>query len=139
MSDNGAEIFGVHVQAATGFANVFINSVILANGAGAVAILALIGSIWDNQSGLSEVGPVAVTALKIMAAGVTGGIVCAGLSYLSQYCFGRADVDAPMIFIGPWNRAGNRLQIAAIILGALALVSFPVGSWVGLSALSNAL
>lgn len=138
MSDSGTEIFNTHVQAVTGFANVFINSVILANGTGAVAILALLGSIWDNQGALLEVGPVAVRALQIMAAGVTSGMLCAGLSYLSQYCFSRADLDAPATFIGPWGRAGNRLQVAAIILGGLALVSFPIGSCVGLSALSDA-
>jgi hypothetical protein len=131
--------FNVHAQAVFGFANVTINSLILANSAAAGALLAFLATLWGSPV-LKAVAPDASVSLWTFAIGVTASMLCGAASYFAQLGYGQVSVEGEW---DPgdrwWIRFGLFFHGIAIATGLVGLVSFPVGAWTGLSALSHAI
>lgn len=127
--------FNIHTQAVVGFANVAINSLIVANTAAAGAVLAFLAVLWGNPA-FAQVAVIAIGSLKAFAIGTTCAMSCSALSYFAQYCYSRVDItgDDQQSNLR-YHRVGRGFHVVAIVFGLIALGSFPYGAWQGLSSL----
>jgi len=132
------ELFTAHIGAIAGFAGVTINSIILANGAAAGAVLAFVAPLWGKPEAKLVAGP-ALHSVGAFVIGVTAAMLCGVASYLAQYCYGRQDL-APDNSRRKrnYNRVGMGFHVVALAAGLAGVAAFAVGAIDGLEALALA-
>lgn len=132
--DRRTQIFIAHLQVIVEFASQAIKSIILANSAGAGAVLAFLATMWQSP-GVEQVAGPALRCVTIFAAGVFAAIVCATVSYLAQYCYSQSESREGRSAWWYWGIGFHLVALAAGIIGAL---SFAFGALEGIDALEAA-
>lgn len=130
-----AELFSAHLAAVTSFGSVATRSVILANGAGAAAVLTMLGTAADTTYFARILDP-AIEALWSFVLGAAAGVFTAFSSYFSQHCYGLGDIKR---FDGnswkPIYTIGTVGQVLAIMCAIYSLYGFIDGAAHGVDVL----
>jgi len=95
-----------------------LKSALLINGGAAVAMLAFVGSVWEESLALCTVIYLLV-AMGLFVVGVLLGAIASGLTYLAQRAYAQER-----------EKAGNRLNVAIITCVVVAYALFLLGSFV---------
>lgn len=131
-------VFATHLAAVTDFAALAIKSIILGNGAAAVAVLAFLGAVWGKPEA-PAVASQAIESIKIFGAGVFAAMLSGAFSYFAQYSYSKADLaDEKSRAPKNWIRFGASCHVVAVISALLGVLSFAYGAWVSIEALSEA-
>ena len=94
-----------------------LKSVILVNGAAAVALLAFLGHIWGTSDAALNVAVKAGESLGWFVAGTGAGVAAAGLAYITQ-----------VVFQEVGQRLGNIVRVFVVALGIVGLIDFAIGA-----------
>ena len=126
-----AQIIAQGIAAVVELAKTTINSLVLANGGAAIAILAFMGQVRADAKGADAERSMLVLSLAAFTAGVAITLIAAGLTYLSNYRWMEAyQVDGPGAE-GPLWRKMRRLRRAAFVSASLGVIVFVVGIALG--------
>jgi hypothetical protein len=132
--------FNTHMTMVANFASLAINSIILANGAAAGGILAMLGAMWGDEA-ITKVLPPALRSLEIFAYGAFGAIVAASFSYCAQYFYAHANfnsINEKYDRHNLLNRIAIVFHVVALLAAVAGVASFIVGSLWGIEALQGA-
>lgn len=99
------------------FAILALKSIILVNGAAAVALLAFLAQIWGEKSA-TAVAAAAGSSLGGFVIGTACGVAAAAFSYFAQ-----------ALYLEHSQRWGAVARWVAIGLGAAGMVAFALGAW----------
>ncbi len=99
------------------YGNLALKSVILVNGAAAVALLAFLGHIWGTNDATLNVAVKAGESLGWFVAGTCVGVAAAGMAYVAQ-----------VVFLEVGQRPGNIARVFVVALGIVGLVDFAIGA-----------
>jgi hypothetical protein len=112
-------------------AQVTIQSVILMNGGAAVSVLAFVGALAGKGEAHMERFQGVFDSLALFAAGVATGVICASLSYLTNYCVAMSAARQEKIWEFPWSRqtaASRNWAAGATTFRSLAFIVW-FGAW----------
>ena len=114
-----------------------IRTAVLVNGGAAVALLAFVGGlVGQGKLDFAHLRGIA-SSLQIFAYGVAAALMCAMLSYVTNYCIGNESALRERAWDHPWTRetpVSKRwrkraiwFHASAILAGGASLVAFLIG------------
>ena len=106
---------------------VALRTVILINGAAAVAVLAFLGQIWDPAEGARELIPPMLAALSWFVSAVIAGGIATGLAYITQLLYTIAfqrerDEKSNVTAFRRWGVGCHGITTALVAFGYLAFL-----------------
>jgi len=125
------QIVAQGIAAVVELARTTINSLVLANGGAAIAILAFMGQVRIDEKAAVATRSMLVLSLAAFTVGVAITLIAAGLSYLSNCRWMEAyQIDGPGAE-GPLWRKSRALNRWAVSLAAMGVLLFMVGMALG--------
>lgn len=107
-------------KAIVDFALAAIRGLIIVNGGAIIALLALLGHLWDQDAASAQAVIRAIRpALYCFVAGTGGGVLTAALAYLSQVLFQE---------LGSRRWLGEVFRVPALVVAMGSLVAFTLGA-----------
>lgn len=133
-----AQVFAANLTAVCGFANLAINSIILANSTAAGAVLVFIASLWAKPEAAAVFSP-ASWCVRVFAIGAGAGILAAGFSYFTQYLYQVLDTPNPSSTVRKAALWGAIIcHVVAVAAALSGIAAFVVGAWFGTVELAGA-
>jgi hypothetical protein len=126
-----AQIIAQGIGAVVELAKTTINSLVLANGGAAIALLSLISQTKGDGSAPQGERSLLVLSLSAFTIGVAITLIAAGLTYLSNYRWLEAyQIDGPGTQ-GPIWRKMRVLRRWSVLFAAVGLILFVLGMGLG--------
>lgn len=124
------------LAASNDFAFIAIISIIVANAAGVIGLVIVLGSVWGTQVAAEMTAP-AAWSLKLLCLGLLAAMVSSTAGYIAQSFYGWGGrLPSGSILRGICAGMGIYAHCMALLAAAVGIIGFAWGVWEGTTVFS---